>query len=93
MQVKIDLWQFVPPEADEEPGMPTYRIAGTVDGKPYCGDLSMEIDGRDIEYEKLWGVDILDNFDAWDFLQDEIGKTTGLIEHYNECARVYYATQ
>lgn len=28
MKIGVSLWQFVPPQEDEEPGMPTYRIAG-----------------------------------------------------------------
>ena len=76
MKIEVSLWQFVPPQEDEQPGMPTYRIAGLVDGKPFCGDMSLEIDGRDAEYEPVWGVDLRDDFDMWDSLWPALEQTT-----------------
>jgi len=61
----IDVWQFIP--GDE--CWHTYRFAGVIDGKPYCAEVAMEIDGRDAEVTHLWGVDIApDQFfgDEWD---------------------------
>jgi len=68
MKATIDVWQFIP-AVDEEAGFLTYRFAGVVNGEPFCGEVSMEIDGRDGEYKHLWGVDIApDQFfgDKWD---------------------------
>jgi len=65
MEATIDVWQFRPEPEDDEPGFMTYRFAGTIDGKPYCGDVSMEIDGRDGEYDHLWGVRLADEMGRW----------------------------
>jgi len=53
----IDVWQFIP-EEDDPPIFMTYRFAGLVEGKPYCCEVSMEIDGRDCDLEHIWGHDI-----------------------------------
>lgn len=57
----IALWQRLPLEADEEPGMPTYRVAGTVlignRQRAYCIDISCEIDGRDCEFQQTTSND------------------------------------
>lgn len=53
----IALWQRLPLQEDEEPGMPTYRIAGTAiigsRQQAYCIDISCEIDGRDCEFQHV----------------------------------------
>ena len=77
MKATIDVWQFVPSE-DDEPGFLTYRIAGVVDNKPYCAEISIEIDGRDGECNMLWGYDIAPNQhfgEAWDAVLEEMSKT------------------
>lgn len=90
MQVTITMWQFVPPEADEEPGMPTYRLAGLADDKPFCGDMSVEIDGRDAEYEPIWGFDLRDDFDMWNALWPALEKADGWNADMEARAAEYY---
>jgi len=64
----ISVWQFQP-KPEDEGCMLTYRLAGLVDNKPFCADVSMEIDGRDGEVQMLWGHDIAPDqlfADDWD---------------------------
>jgi len=42
---------YKPLEQDEQPGMPTFRVKGVYDGAPFEGELSVEVDGRDIEWK------------------------------------------
>jgi hypothetical protein len=42
---------LLPLQDGEEPGMPTYRVTGTIDGTKFSVDISCEIDGRDCEFE------------------------------------------
>jgi len=73
----IEAWQRVPYAAGEEPGMPTWRVAFTapapalLPGKARCGiaDVSMEIDGRDGDYEHVAGYNpmvTLGEADGWE---------------------------
>lgn len=68
VRITILVWQRLQYVADEQPGMPTYRVAGTITGVPssrpddkpraFIGDVSVEIDGRDGEYKHLAGFHI-----------------------------------
>lgn len=85
MVATIDVWMYVPATEDEGDGFMKYRIAGTVDGRPYCGVVDIEIDGRDGEYESLWGVDLAPNpvaggmwGEEWDAVLAAISDTLGL---------------
>ena len=53
---KVTRFARLPYEADEEPGMPTFEISGTHKGFPFAGRLSIEIDGRDVDWEHTSGV-------------------------------------
>lgn len=60
MQVTIRRWKRLPLGIDESPGMPTYRITGTATPDrcspvPFIGDISVERDGRDLEYRDIFG--------------------------------------
>ena len=96
VKIVISLWQFVPPQEDEEPGMPTYRFAGTVNtggwDKPFCVDISCEIDGRDCECEHVWGQNIGNDFDMWDAMQDAFMKHPGWNEDFQKRSEEYYAS-
>ena len=78
MKATIDVWQFIPEPPEDEPGFLTYRIAGLLNDKPYCCEVSIEIDGRDAEYNHLWGEEIAkDGFfgDKWDAVLVAISET------------------
>jgi len=42
---------FVPMAEDETPGSPTFAVEGDQDGKAFKGEVSVELDGRDIEWQ------------------------------------------
>ena len=93
MKATIDVWQFIPAPADEEPGFLTYRFAGRIDDKPFCGDVSMEIDGRDAEYKCLWGVDIASNQffgEEWDAVLVAMCENETLEADMAERSAAYY---
>lgn len=94
MKVQIDVWQFVPPQADEEPGMPTYRVAGLIGEKPFCCEVSFEIDGRDCEYKHLWGVNVADwdSPDAWESLLEAFTKLADWNADFQKRADEYRAS-
>ncbi len=93
MVATIDVWSYVPLAADEEPGFLTYRLAGTVEGRPYCGVVSMEIDGRDGEYESLWGVDLAPDGmwgEEWDAVVTAMSSTPDLAADMADRTEEYY---
>jgi hypothetical protein len=92
MDLKIGLWVFVPPQDGELPGMPSYKIAGTVNGEIFMGVISLEIDGRDAEYEPIRGIDLRDDFDLWDQLPLALEKAAGWAEDFEARAEEYYAS-
>lgn len=47
----------IPYEADEEPGMPTFRLEGTWKGAPSVYNVSVELDGRDADWDHQSGAD------------------------------------
>ena len=59
----------IPDAPDEEPGcFDTYKLAGTIDNKPFICKVAFERDGRDAEYDHIAGENIYvtTNPDAWD---------------------------
>ena len=56
-KIALNSAELVPTEKDEEPGMPSFRVDGSMDGVPFKGVLSLEIDGRDVDYEQKEGPD------------------------------------
>jgi hypothetical protein len=79
----IDVWQFIPEPIGSEPGFLTYRVAGLIDGKPYCCNISVEIDGRDVECDRIWGVSLTEEdgttfFSKWDAFLAALDKTPQL---------------
>ncbi len=55
MNIKIHSAVLKPLQENESLGMPTYRVVATVDGKNTVYDLSVEVDGRDLEAEHVIG--------------------------------------
>ena len=48
MNIAISRHDLLPRQANEEPGMPSYKIEGTIDGAPFAVLMAVEIDGRDL---------------------------------------------
>jgi hypothetical protein len=76
----VDVWQYCTTEEDRG-AWETYRIAGCIDDKPFCCEISMEVDGRDCELKTLWGVDVAPDGhfgDDWDSVLEAIHKNTSM---------------
>lgn len=98
-------WQRIPYAADEQPNMPTYRIAGTITGVPsarpdnspraFIGDVSVEIDGFAVAYKHLAGfhvpTDGLHATDAWGALLQAMAANEGLTAEMSAETERYYA--
>ncbi len=56
----VDQIKQIPQGDDEEPGFPTFEVRGTLDGKGFVYNVSIELDGRD--------ADMLPQDDGYDFL-------------------------
>lgn len=61
MNIVITNVARLPYAADEEPGMPSYEVDGTLDGTKFKVVTSLEIDGRDGEHEVKVGPQSLVN--------------------------------
>ena len=55
MNIKIQSAVLKALAENESLGMPTYRVVATVDGKNTDYDLSVEVDGREMEAEHVVG--------------------------------------
>ncbi len=90
MQIELTEVVQLPLEAGEEPGMPTYRVTGKLDGKPFVVKSSVEIDGRDIEHEHVSGVDFVDDFDITDTYFVALCQNDTFIELSEAASREFY---
>lgn len=66
-KIKINKVTFVPEEEGNEPGMPTFRVDGTWKGEMFEYDVSVELDGRDADWELVSGSDPNDPDDDEDW--------------------------
>lgn len=91
-KVTLDVWQYKPEPPDDEPCFMTYRLAGTINGRPFCSDVSMEIDGRDGEFEVVWGPSIApaDNPDAWDAVLNAMCENAELTADMEKRSTEYF---
>lgn len=53
--IKIHSAVLKPLAEGESLGMPTYRVVATVDGKNTVYDMSVEVDGRDLDFVYVIG--------------------------------------
>lgn len=60
----------IPYGADEEPGMPTFRIEGAWKGVPSVYDVACELDGREADWQHVSGADPSGDNDD-DFMEAE----------------------
>ncbi len=60
----IDL---LPRAADEEAGMPAFRVVGVWSGQAFESEIAVELDGRDVDMRHVSGVD-LENPDCDDLI-------------------------
>ena len=93
-KVVIKSWKFVEPQVDEEPGMPTYHLEGTCDGASFVCQISMEIDGRDVEFEHISGVnmDFAGPGAKWDGLLVAFENCVSLTADFSKRADEYRAS-
>lgn len=66
-KIKINKVTLVPSEEDEEPGMPTFLVEGIWEGEVFAYNVSVELDGRDADWEHVSGSDPNDPDDDQDF--------------------------
>jgi hypothetical protein len=92
--VNVTSIERMPAEIDEEPGMPTFAVSGSFNGQPFEVNLSIELDGRDMEAQHVAGVDIFGTdvdstfFDA----QEQIFVAIGNSPAYTEAMKEYEAS-
>jgi hypothetical protein len=66
-KITVNKVTLVPAEEDEEPGMPTFLVEGTWEGEAFAYNVSVELDGRDADWEHVSGSDPNDPDDDQDF--------------------------
>jgi len=90
----------IPYEADEEPGMPTYKFIGLIhndDNIPTDEDeefemlASIEIDGRDMDTEHLSGTEINPmNVELWGAFLTALHEDPIYLTLHKEATYLYY---
>ena len=83
----------IPYEADEEPGMPTYKFIGLIDEDEEFEMLaSIEIDGRDMETEHLSGTEISpEDPELWGAFLAALNEDEEFIKLHKEASDLYYS--
>ncbi len=92
---QITSWEYVPDAEDEAPCFMTYKFTGTHDGQPFCCKVAMEIDGRDMEFDHISGVNMdvragNEYNERWDDLLAAFDTTPGLNEDMEKRGEPYY---
>lgn len=91
MNMKIQNVERVPMQEDEELGMPTFRVSGTWKGEKFVYDVSMELDGRDAEWEHKEGLNLENSLgDQWIDEQDAIFTAISESGLYKEALEEYH---
>ncbi len=89
-KITVNKITLVPAEHDEEPGMPTFLVDLTWMGEMSEYEVSVEIDGRDAEWELVSGGDPNGDTDApsWDEWCTELATVYEAIHATPEWARL-----
>ncbi len=87
--ITIRSHSLVPMEPGETPGMPSYLVKGEKDGVPFSLTISVEIDGRDVVFEDIQGVDTNDQ-DTHMAIFDALSETYSWLDMHNQQAAAYY---
>jgi hypothetical protein len=85
-RITCDVIQPKPEPADDHHGFQC-RVAGLYNSKPYCVDVWCEHDGRDVEFEPVWGADIREDMDFFDVLCEN----TDFMEAFNADSDRYHS--
>ncbi len=86
--IKIKTHELMPLEAGEEPGMPCYRVTGTVNEKEFSVDIHCEIDGRDCEFDNATGP--ADDQDTQYEIFEALCEVESWVEAHNAQCQEYY---
>lgn len=90
MSITISSHDLVPLGPDEELGMPTFVVVGTRDGEPFTVTISVEIDGRDVEFTDCQGLsngdESLNRLEVFDALCE----TKSWLDLYNAKTEEFY---
>ncbi len=87
--ITIRSHSLLPMEPGETPGMPSYLVKGEKDDVPFSLKISVEIDGLDVNFEDIQGVDP-DNLDILMEIFDALSETYSWIDQHNQQAAAYY---
>jgi hypothetical protein len=86
--IKIKTHEFRPPEAGEEPGMPYYRVTGTVDEKEFSVDIHCGVDDWECGFDNATGPATDDA--TQDEIFEALCEVESWIESHETQIREYY---
>lgn len=89
--LKVTSVVLQPAQVGEQPGMPTFLVSGTWRGKPFSYKVSTELDGRDVEWEHVSGVDPQSKGSAsWDEEQETVYEAIFATSEYQAAGKTLY---
>ncbi len=90
MKITISSHELVPMEPGDELGMPTYVVVGTRNDAPFTATISVEIDGRDVEFTDCQGLSDGDEYLIRSEVFDALCETKSWLDLHNAKTEEFY---
>ena len=90
MSITISSHELVPMEPGDELGMPTYVVVGTRNDAPFTATISVEIDGRDVEFTDCQGLSDGDEYLRRSEVFDALCETKSWLDLHNAKTEEFY---